>query len=559
MTHIALHHRRLIVGVAVTMLTTLLIAVGGTAPAEGRDLQWHTCYQDVTDEIGLGVGYECTQVRVPLDHDRPDGATISLALVRIPASDQANHKGSLFLNPGGPGGSGIDFALNFGPFAPFIWGPVANQYDIVGFDPRGIARSTPLRCFGTVDRAVQVFPPVPFPSVEEEIPLFETGFSLLNDHCVRRGGMIVEHMSTANVAHDLDLLREAVGDEHTNYAGLSYGSYLGQTYANLYPDRVGAFVIDGVLDPVAWANLDADVPFSTALRSDVGAQATLDEFLAQCDAAGAGNCAFAPDAATRFEALAETLKTGPIDVVDPFTGETITYFYSFLIGDTLGALYNPGAFADLAQYLAYIESQASPAVLGLARQEMLEAAGLAKERQPYDNFVEGFPAVACEDTSNPTTGMQAWYDAGVQSAELYGYFGEIWTWASAPCAVWSSVDDDVYTGPYATGTVNPVLVIGNLYDPATRYEGAQTANGLLSDSVLITVDEPGHTSLGISGCAGFLTGQYLADPVGYASGTGDAFCPSEGNWFDKLAAAGVAGENAAEFRTELMDAITFRP
>ena len=138
---------------------------------------------------------------------------------------------------------------------PFVWGPVADQYDIVGFDPRGIARSTPLRCFGNERQAVQVFPPFPFPSTEDEVDLFIPGDQLFIDQCDQRGNKVLGHMSTANVARDMDHMRELFGNEKMNYVGISYGTFLGQTYANMFPDNVGAFVIDAVLDPIAWSNL----------------------------------------------------------------------------------------------------------------------------------------------------------------------------------------------------------------------------------------------------------------------------------------------------------------
>lgn len=561
----ALRRDRILIVAVLTLIAALLTGVAATEPAAAANnpsLNWNTCYRDVAaDFADFGVRYECTQFNVPLDHDRPNGPTISLALVRVPATDTENRKGSVFLNPGGPGGSGVNFALFFGPFAPLLWGPVADQYDIVGFDPRGIGRSTALRCFGNLSQAFQALPPLPFPFVADEVPLFEAADMLLDDNCTQRGNKVLEHMSTANVARDLDLMREAVGDDQLNYVGLSYGSFLGQTYANLFPDRVGALVIDGVLDPIAWSNVAAEVPFSVALRSDVGAQATLEEFFTQCDAAAPGSCALAPNSANRIAALLERLRSGPILITDPGSGETFPYLYSFAVIDLLFTMYNPGGFADAAEFFAFLEAQADPAMLGLARQAMQQSVGLVNKRgfPNYPNFVEGFPAVGCEDTTNPTGGHQVWFEAGKAATAEFGIFGEAWAWASAPCAVWSSFDDDVYKGPYATGTANPVLVIGNLYDPATRYEGAVTANGLLADSVLLTVDEPGHTSLGISGCAGFLTGLYLSDPVGYAAGVGDAFCPSEGNWFDKVAA--VAGGDGAGtgFRTGLLDDIALRP
>ncbi|HEY5891265.1 MAG TPA: alpha/beta fold hydrolase, partial [Acidimicrobiia bacterium] len=404
----------------------------------------------------------------------------------------------------------------------------------------------------------EVFAPIPFPVVKEEVSLFVEGDKLLDKSCRRNGTIVRDHMSTANVARDLDYLRQAVGDSSLNFVGLSYGSYLGQTYAKLFPDKVGAVVIDGVLDPEAWANLDGDLPFSTVLRSDAGAQTTLEEFFRQCEAAGPGNCAFAPDSANRYDLLIERLRQGPVLITDPETGETFPYLYSFLVADTLGALYNPFGYAAAAEFLVFLESQANPAALGAARVVMEEATGLSQRREErrYPNFVEGFPAVACEDTTNPR-GHNVWFETGKQATAEFGIFGELWTWASSPCAVWSSFDDDVYKGPFATSTSNPVLVIGNLYDPATRYEGAVTARGLLSNSALLTVDEPGHTSLGISGCAGFLTGVYLEDPANGAQLDG-ALCPSEGNWFD-LAASQFASELGQQFRTRLMEEIAFRP
>ncbi len=319
-------------------------------------------------------------------------------------------------------------------------------------------------------------------------------------------------------------------------------------------------MIDGVLDPIAWSNLDAEVPFSVALRSDVGAQATLDEFVRQCNAAAPGNCALAPDAGGRIDALLDRLRSGPILITDPGSGESFPYFYSFAVADMLGALYNPGAFPDLAQFLAFLEAQADSATLGFARQEMQRTSGLVNKRgfPNYPNFVEGFPGVACEDTTNPSGAHQTWFEAAKAATAEFGIFGELWAWASGPCTVWSSFDDDVYKGPYDTSTANPVLVIGNFYDPATRYEGAVTANGLLADSALLSVDEPGHTSLGLSMCAGFFTGVYLEDPS--AAPFIDGFvCPSEGNWFDKLA-GGPGGEGMGTgFRTRLMEDIAFRP
>lgn len=518
---------------------------------------WSPCYQEVG--AAFDVSYECASFNVPLDHDQPNGAVISLAVVRLPATDVAHRIGALLLNPGGPGGSGVDFALFFGPFVEFIWGPeVRARFDIVGFDPRGVQRSTGIKCFGNERQAVAVFPPVAFPLTPEEEALFMAGDALLADQCDTRGNRIAEHMSTASVARDLDLLRAWLGDERITFAGLSYGSYLGATYANLFPDRVRALVVDGILDPIAWANVEGAVPFSTRLRSDHGAQTTLERFFALCEAAATGNCAIAPNAEARFAALAERLRTEPLPFVDPATGQTFLIRYQDLVGITLGTLYNPFSYADGAALMALVEAQAAPTAIGTAYERLARTSGLVNKRgfPTYVNFAEAFPAVACEDSNNPTS-YGTWSVEGAAADAAFGYFGRIWTWASSPCAQWPLADEDRYSGPFNAATANPVLVIGNLYDPATRYEGAQALRALLPNSALLTVDVPGHTSLGVSGCAGFFTGLYLLDPS-QANTIDGLVCPPEFNPFD-LAAAGAAQPASASLRTQVMAQIAFRP
>jgi pimeloyl-ACP methyl ester carboxylesterase len=519
---------------------------------------WSPCYRDVGAQFG--VSYGCRSFNVPLDHDRPDGPAVSLAVVRLPATDPARKIGSLLVNPGGPGGSGVDFVLFFGPAAGFVWGPeVRARFDIVGFDPRGIGRSTAIRCFGNERQAAEVFAPVAFPLTPEEEALFEAGDGLLADQCDRRGTKIGDHMSTASVARDMDLLRSWLGDERLTYAGFSYGSYLGVTYANLFPDRVRAILIDGVLDPVAWANVEGAIPFSTRLRSDQGAQTTLERFFTLCDAASSGNCALAPDSESRFANLAATLLAGPVPIVDPETGEASFISYQDVIGFMLGTLYDPLSYADAAEVLALLEVLAPPAAIGAAYARLQQANGLINKRgfPNYVNAAEGFVAVACEDTSNPAS-YGVWSAEGAAADAAFGYFGRIWTWASSPCAQWPLSDPGRYTGPFSAATANPVLVIGNLYDPATRYEGAATVRGLLPNSALVTLDMPGHTSLGLSGCAGFVSGRYLLDPSTAPSADG-LVCPAEFNPFD-LAAAGDAAESAGmEVRARMLRQIAFRP
>jgi pimeloyl-ACP methyl ester carboxylesterase len=484
----------------------LVLGIGGhsgVAAAGTNKIAWSPCNKD------LGP-FECGTVQVPLDYDTQSG-TISLSLVRLPATDPSRRIGSLFLNPGGPGGSGVNFTLFAGPF--LFNDEVRARFDLVGFDPRGIIRSSAFRCFGTDKQWEPYFTPFTFPSNAEEEAIWIDADHYLDDACAQRGGRIGDHMSTANVARDLDVLRQAVGDDMLTYAGYSYGSFLGTTYANMFPGKVRALVVDGVLDPIAWttgAPGESGLPFSSRLHSDAGAMATLEQFFELCDA---GDCAFGPDSADRFAALADKLKADP----DPIN-------YSVLIGITLGAMYDSSSWEDFAQVLADLESAAGSATLSARIQAFRHRPlYIAKRGFPhYPNFVEGFPAVACGDSVNPGS-YSAWSDAGAAADATYGYFGRIWTWASAICADWVTADADRYLGPFNKSTANPVLVVGNLHDPATRYEGAQTVAGLLPNSRLLTVAGWGHTSLFLSSCADAIISTYLLTSTAPAGVT----CPQD--------------------------------
>ncbi len=507
-----------------------------------QDLDWQACYQELTD--ATGTVFECASLIVPLDYDTLDDG-IDLPLVRIPASDPANRQGAILLNPGGPGGSGISFVLGFGPVAGLFFGPeVPAQFDLVGFDPRGIGQSAPLRCFDTVEEAVEIFPSTAFPLTLSELQEFSQADGALARACLDYPGAkrIAEHMSTANVARDMDVIRASMGDESLNFLGLSYGTYVAATYANLFPERVRAVVADGVLDPVAWVNEEAQIPFSSRLRSDEGAQETLEEFFTQCEAAAPGNCAFAPDPSARYDALAERLLEAPIEIVNPVTGDVTTFTYQDLIGFSLGNLYDPFSYASMAQGLAFFESLAA-APADEPAPEISPAVLAYMEAEPYENIVEGFPGVGCVDTNSPRSYL-TYARAGIEADAEYGYFGRLWTWASSPCIKWPYKDSDRFEGPFTAETAQPVLVIGNFYDPATRYEGAQTLRSLLPNSALLSVDLPGHTSLGISMCAGAATGQYFLDPAGAAASLDGFTCPSEYNAFDIVAEPSPAPEAA---------------
>lgn len=485
------------------LLGTALVAVGAAvaidtpARAASSATRWTACHG----------GYFCTKVQVPLDYRDPHGPQISIAMVKQPATAPAHRIGSIFLNPGGPGGSGIDFVLGAGHdlFTP----QVRARFDLIGFDPRGILASTPLRCFQNIDQAIAALPPFPYPDSAKRREQTFAGDRAVEDACALHGNPILDHMATADVARDLDRLRAVVGDRQLTYYGVSYGSFLGNTYANLFPARVRAVVIDGVLNPAAWTGRGANdaLPFSTRLHSDVGALTTLREFFRLCNA-GARNCPFAPHAASKYWQLFHRLQTHPLHL----TGLPVPYDQSFLVADTLGALYDSSGWLDFARYLKQLRAAAGPAVL--ARERATLRAGYAQ----YQNVVEGFPGVACSDSINPHS-TAAWTAAAANARRQDGLFGPIWTWVSSVCAHWPGRDSNRYLGPFSNYTANPVLVVGNLSDPATPYQGAQQAARLLPNSRLLTVKAWGHTSLFRSTCATNAISHYLLTSQVPARGT----------------------------------------
>jgi pimeloyl-ACP methyl ester carboxylesterase len=310
---------------------TVIVSIGGvTTPSAARParppvpvLEWTACGEDFPFA-------ECAVAAVPLDYDRPDRGTTQVALARVPAADTANRIGSVFVNPGGPGGSGVGMVLD--GFGEVLAAQLQGRFDVVGFDPRGVGASDPLHCFESVEALNDHFAGQPvFPYLEDQFrPFFDT-YRALGQECRHDRQAVVANMNTADVVRDLDLLRRAVGDAGLTYLGFSYGSYIGNTYANLFPGHIRALVIDGVLDPRLWSS-------GRQVESDrVATQQEFEEFLRLCDEAGQ-ECAFsAPEgSAARWDALAAALLADPLEFPDGFV-----YTYDFLIADAAGAMYAP--------------------------------------------------------------------------------------------------------------------------------------------------------------------------------------------------------------------------
>ncbi|MEV6811515.1 alpha/beta hydrolase [Micromonospora sp. NPDC051296] len=515
----------LLAGVAVAPATAAPTTVGSKAPTFSHrtskleqqrvdrvptpKLDWYQCYSHA----------ECATVKLPLDYDKPKGATTEIAVLRVKARDQKRKIGSLFLNPGGPGGSGTDFAL----FAPWFLGDeVLDRFDVIGVDPRGVNASEQVKCFKSVKDQTRAYEGlnVAFPYTKKEEKAYVAASKAVGKACSTTGKPLSGAMSTAQVARDMDVLRRAVGDKKLNYLGFSYGSVLGQYYANMFPDRVRALVIDGVLDPTAWfgKGKEGNLLQEDRMRSAQGATKALREILKRCKAVGVPACPLASgDPAAQFELLTKRLKAKPLVVDDPELG-SFTLTYADYISFVLSIMYSPYGYeltylaADL---LVMTDPSAAKAVRERARAKVLQATAQARKQAraydfPYDNSLETFLGVDCTDANHPKNAA-SWPARAAKADQRDKYFGRLWAWISAPCArdTWTVRDEDRYTGPFNRRTANPVLVVGNYWDPATNYKGAVASAKLLPNSRLLSSDSWGHTAYGTSACVTGAIDAYL--------------------------------------------------
>ncbi|HEX6936238.1 MAG TPA: alpha/beta hydrolase [Actinomycetes bacterium] len=427
-----------------------------------QKLRWRSCRG----------GFECTRLEVPLDYGAPAGRTITLAVVRLPARDD-DPRGSLVLNPGGPGASGVEYAR---AAESVVSGAVRRRYDVVGFDPRGVARSAPITCL--TDTQLDEFLAIDGSpdSTEEELAL-EQEWKGLGAGCLARRPALTAHVGTREVARDLDVLRAALGDRRLSYLGKSYGTYIGATYADIFPRRVGRLVLDGPLDP---SSTGTDI----AAGQTVGFERAFRSFLDDC--VGRSSCPFSGgvDAAERqvdrlFDAIdAKPLRGEP--------GRPVTQALA-VIG-VAAALYDEGSWALLRDALREAKRGSGDTLLALA--------DYYSDRGPdgtyTTNAMEALYAVNCLD--RPEQMELADYRAeAVEAERVSPVFGAFIAWGNLPCASWP-VPPQGSPHPVAAEGAKPILVVGTTRDPATPYAWAKALASQLDSGRLLTFVGDGHTA-----------------------------------------------------------------
>ena len=472
-------------------------------------LRWYSCY----------VWAQCATTKVPLDYDRPYGKKVTIALLRVKARDQKHKIGSLFVNPGGPGVPATDFAL-LSPL--FLSDSLLQRFDVVGMDPRGIGASSNVNCFGTARRqtvALKGMRPL-FPYGKKQEKAYVAAAKTFGRACSTRGRTLAGAMSTAEVARDMEVMRRAVGDRKLSYLGFSYGTAIGQYYANLFPDRFRAIAVDGVINPRTWAGSKrtGNTIQDDRLRSADGAYRAFAEIMRRCDRAGSARCAFAAgNPLNNFATITRRLKAHPIVVDVPLLNIKVRQTYADFIGAILDALYSPTAGDDVtalsqAMWLLTAPAGVPAAKLASARTAVGERIRLRELGRafPYENAIDAYASVTCTDGRHPRDAAK-WPAMAAKADRRAPYFGRAWAWSSVMCArkTWTVRDEDAYTGPFTRRTANTVLLVGSYWDPATNYRDAVIAARNLPNSRVLSSNNWGHTAYGTSACATGAIDRYL--------------------------------------------------
>ena len=467
--------------------TTSKTPVTAGVPAEllpyyGQSLDWSTCY-DV---------FDCTSVTAPLDWADPSKGDIELSVIRSRPEGAAEPIGSLLTNPGGPGASGVELIRDSVGFA--VSEPVRQQYDVIGFDPRGVGESTAVSCFDASDMDAYLFD---IPEGErrsdawtDEIVERQTEFA---EACQSNSDGILPYITTENSARDMDLMRAVLGDEQLSYLGYSYGTLLGATYAELFPDKVGRLVLDGAVDPsVSLFELGTvqGVGFESALRAYMADCLTDDE----CPFRGSVD-----DAMADLGTLLASVERDPIRASD---------------GRLLGA------DSLMTAIVSALYSQESWGYLTLALTDALQgnadvAFQLAdfyynrQDGQYLDNSTEAFTAYNCMDYPVGTTDEQraeARARLEADAPTIAPYWG-----GPDTCEVWPYPATGV-RGPISADGAAPIVVVGTTNDPATPYAWSVSLADQLSSGVLVTRVGEGHTGYNKgNACVDAAVESYLLD------------------------------------------------
>ncbi|WP_221354895.1 alpha/beta hydrolase [Streptomyces beigongshangae] len=461
------------------------------APYYAQRPNWRAC----------GVpGFECATLKAPLDYAEPGGGDLRLAVARKKATGPGGRLGSLLVNPGGPGGSAVDYLQAYAGIG--YPAKVRARYDMVAVDPRGVARSEPVKCLDgrRMDRYTRTDTT---PDDAREKGELVEAFKRFAESCGKRSAKLLRHVSTVEAARDMDLVRAALGDDRLTYVGASYGTFLGATYAGLYPERVGRLVLDGAMDPSLPArrmNRDQTAGFETAFRSFAKDCVSKPD----CPLGGKGTT---PERVGRnLKAFFRELDSAPVGTGDADgrkLGEALA------TTGVIAAMYDEGAWPRLREALTTAVRDKDGAGLLALSDSYYERGADGR----YANLMSANAAVNCLDLP-AAFGSPEEVEQGIADFEKASpVFGEGLAWASLGCAYWPVGPTGEPRRIEAKGSA-PIVVVGTTRDPATPYRWARSLAAQLSSGTLLTYDGDGHTAYGRgSACIDEAINRYLLEGI----------------------------------------------
>jgi pimeloyl-ACP methyl ester carboxylesterase len=462
-----------VLGAVLGLALSATPALAGDRHHGGQTLNWQTC---------APAGWQCATFKAPRDYRNPHAGFVNIAVTRLPATDQANRIGALFVNYGGPGGTAVDRtqangAARFGP-------TITNNFDLVAFDPRGVGQSTPsIDC--KANQETQGIYSKPFTTPEN----LDVGALIAKDktyiqQCISLNKEILPYVSTANVARDMDGIRAAMGDSKLNYFGYSYGTFLGATYASLFPDNYRAIVLDGPVDANAYINNP-----SAGLREQSAAfEVALGRFFQAC-AAFQSFCQFGgADPWAAFDKLVSDASIVPIPVPAtssdprPVDGDDVNAAAAI-------AMYSKRNWAALASALSLASTGDGSGIRSLA-----DAFWGRNDDGTFDPGGDRYFTIgAVEQRYSPD--IQTYLDAGDNAWGIFTHTFWNTGYSEVNYALWPIHARDAFRGPFRASPTSPkVLVVATTYDPATPYRGARRLVKQLGNAELLTMVGDGHTA-----------------------------------------------------------------
>ncbi|PPR04800.1 hypothetical protein CVT26_012973 [Gymnopilus dilepis] len=445
-----------------------------------KRLVWQDCYPD----------RQCARLIVPLNYSDPEGPEAVIALIRKPSffkEGSSLYRGPILFNPGGPGGSGVDTILSRGDSLSTILGP---QYDIVGFDPRGIARSTPRASFFKTDVERALYGSIQAGLVTNStLPRAWAKAQVLGQLAAETDNGYLRHINTENTARDMLSIVEAHGRDKLQYWGFSYGTVLGASFAALFPDKIERMVIDGVADS---ENYYATLWSNNLLDTDK----TFESFLTGCAVAGPEGCKFwAPtpkDIERNITALYDAIRSKPIPMKTEKSYGLLDY--EMLRSVIFRALYSPYAtFAGLAEDLAALAAGDGTGIFDKVSQPPYQC-DCDSSRHQFDQVGDATFAVACNDGDDVPRDLESAKEHFEMLTKASSW-ADKWAGIRLGCAGWPRFPKDHFQGPFEANTSHPILLIGNTADPVTPLWAAKKMSKGFKNSVVLIQDSAGHCSL----------------------------------------------------------------